>query len=273
MSEFKGKTAIVTGGTSGIGLATARSLLACEARVAILSERPQGEIDQLCEELGGAEAGVIGYHCDVRFRDQTASTVGKIIETEASIDILVNSAGITALDAICAADEAATHQMFAINFHGAYNMILAVLPHMKSKKSGSIINIASAAAELGPSGQAIYAATKAALVMLTKTLPQELKGYGVRINAVAPGGVKTPMTAAVHTPASDMMRAVRDHIGSLVPSPDPSGEYMLEAEDIANIVLWLCSSSSWGVNGTVVLADHGLSTSWSGLPADLKNID
>ena len=272
MSEAEKKTAIITGGTSGIGLAVARKLHAQGSRVALLSERPQAEIDAVCETLGGVAAGVSGRQCDVRFREQTKSVVDAIVAQNGSVDILVNSAGLSTLDMVCAADEDATRMMVDVNFHGAYNMILALLPHMQARRSGNIVNIASAAAALGPSGQAIYAATKAALVMLTETLPQQLKGQGIRINAVGPGAVRTPMTAMIHTPPSDAMRAIRDHIGRLVPSPDPSGDYILEPDHIANIVLWLCSPASWGVNGTFILADHGLSTSWSGLPSNLEGI-
>ncbi len=269
MTDTPNKMAIVTGGTSGIGLAVARRLLDAGVSVAILSEQPQAEIDRICDELG---AGASGYRCDVRFRDQTAAVVDAVAGTTGSIDILVNSAGLSTLDAVCSTDEDATRLMVDVNFHGAYNMILAALPHMKARRHGHIVNIASAAAALGPSGQAVYAATKAALVMLTEALPQQLKNCGIRINAIGPGAVRTPMTALIHTPTSDPARAIRDHIGRLVPSPDPGGEYILEPDHIANIVLWLCSTASWGVNGTFILADHGLSTSWSGLPPEFEGI-
>ena len=95
---------------------------------------------------------------------------------------------------------------------------------------------------------------------------------GIRVVAIGPGAVRTDMTAAVHTPQSAAMEQARASVGALYPSPDPSGEFILDPAHIANIAFWLCTDQSWGVNGTMILADHGLSNSWSALPVGIKSI-
>jgi NAD(P)-dependent dehydrogenase (short-subunit alcohol dehydrogenase family) len=257
--------AIITGGTTGIGHATAQRLKGAGATVILLSDRPKAHIDEVCQSLAGGLGAVIGCPCDVRSRSDTQAAVDQILARFQRIDILVNNAGVVALDAVCERDADAFKLMVDVNVHGTYNMIVAVLPAMKARKSGAIVNITSAAAIRGPSGQACYAATKAAILALTHTLPQELRGMGIRVTAIGPGAVRTAMTAAVHTPQTDIMREVRARIADVVPSPDPDGEFVLEPQHIANIAFWLCTDQSWGVHGSMILADNGLSNSWSAL--------
>ncbi len=266
MPILNGKIAIITGGTSGIGLAAATRLHQAGATPILVSERPLDQLEQAARTLPGAA----GYRCDVRHRAETVNLAQSIAARFGRIDILINCAGLATLDSECAADEHAARLLVEVNLLGTHNMILAVLPAMKAQKSGAIVNLSSAAAIRGPGGQALYAATKAGILALTETFPQELKGHGIRINAICPGAVRTAMTAAVHTPQNAITQAIRNRIADLAPSPDPSGEFVLEPENIANILVFLCSEESWGINGTHILADHGLSTSWSALPPELK---
>lgn len=268
-----GKVAIVTGGTTGIGYAVAQRLKGAGATVVLLSERPAPHIDDACRTLSGDVGAVAGYHCDIRYRRETQAVIGEVIKRFSRIDILINNAGVVALDAVCESDAEAFELMVDVNIHGTYNMILAVLPAMKARKSGSIVNITSAAAIRGPSGHACYSATKAGILALTHTLPQELKGMGIRVTAIGPGSVRTAMTASVHTPQTADMEQTRARIADIVPSPDPEGEFVLEPQHIANIAFWLCTDQSWGVHGSMILADNGLSNSWHAVPQGLKSLD
>ena len=275
MGVLRGKVAIITGGTTGIGFAIARRLAEEGADVALVSERSTDQIDQAVQAISGlstAAQRVAGYRCDVRHRAETKSIAEEVLAKFGRIDILINNAGVYLLDAICEAEESAFKTMVDVNIHGTYNMILAVLPAMKSKVSGCIVNISSAAAVRGAGAHACYGATKAAILAITHALPQELKGMGIRVVAIGPGAVRTDMTAAVHTPQSAAMEQARASVGALYPSPDPSGEFILDPAHIANIAFWLCTDQSWGVNGTMILADHGLSNSWSALPVGIKSI-
>jgi len=269
MGILQGKVAIITGGTTGIGFATARRLMQEGANVALVSERPMEQINQATSTLSAAAGRVAGYRCDVRDRTYAKSTAEKVVEQFGRIDILINNAGIYTLDATCEADESAFKNMVDVNIHGTYNMILAVLPAMKRQVSGSIVNISSAAAVRGAGGHACYGATKAAILAITHALPQELRGMGIRVTAIGPGAVRTDMTAAIHTPQSALMEQTKARVGALYPTPDPGGEFILDPENVANIAFWLCTEQSWGVNGTMILADHGLSNSWSALPTGM----
>jgi NAD(P)-dependent dehydrogenase (short-subunit alcohol dehydrogenase family) len=263
MGVLQGKVAMITGGTTGIGFAVARRFAQEGADVALVSERSTDQINEATMTVSTATGRVAGYRCDVRDRADTKLTAEKVVAEFGRIDILINNAGIYTLDATCAADESAFKAMVDVNIHGTYNMILAVLPAMKRQVSGSIVNISSAAAVRGAGGHACYGATKAAILAITHALPQELRGMGIRVTAIGPGAVRTDMTAAVHTPQSPAMEELRARVGALYPSPDPSGEFVLDPANVANIALWLCTEQSWGVNGTMILADHGLSNSWS----------
>jgi 3-oxoacyl-[acyl-carrier protein] reductase len=275
MGALPGKVALVTGGTSGIGFAIARRLAEEGADIALVSERATEQIDQAVQAiraLSTAAQRVAGFRCDVRHRTETKAIAEQVVAQFGRIDILINNAGVYILDAGCEAEESAFKTMVDVNIHGTYNMILAVLPAMKRQLSGSIVNISSAAAVRGAGGHACYGATKAAILAITHALPQELKGMGIRVTAIGPGAVRTDMTAAVHTPQSALMEQMRASVGAQYPSPDPTGEFILDPANVANIAFWLCTDQSWGVNGTMILADHGLSNSWSALPAGTKSI-
>jgi NAD(P)-dependent dehydrogenase (short-subunit alcohol dehydrogenase family) len=263
MAILQGKVAVITGGTTGIGFAIASRLSDEGADIALVSERSTEQIDQAVKALSTATGRVVGHRCDVRDRANTKSLAEKIVAQLGRIDILINNAGIYTLDAVCESDESAFKTMVDVNIHGTYNMILAVLPAMKKQVSGSIINISSAAAVRGAGGHACYGATKSAILAITHALPQELRGMGIRVTAIGPGAVRTDMTAPIHTPRSAAMEQVKAKVGALYPTPDPGGEFVLDPANIANIALWLCTEQSWGVNGTMILADHGLSNSWS----------
>jgi NAD(P)-dependent dehydrogenase (short-subunit alcohol dehydrogenase family) len=275
MGILQGKVAVITGGTSGIGFATARRLAEEGADIALISERSPEQIEQAVQAIRALSAAAqrfAGYRCDVRHRADTKSIAGQVVAQFGRIDILINNAGVYILDAECEREESAFKTMVDVNIHGTYNMILAVLPAMKSNLSGCIVNISSAAAVRGAGSHACYGATKAAILAITHALPQELKGMGIRVVAIGPGAVRTDMTAAVHTPQSAEMERMRASVGALYPSPDPTGDFILDPANIANIAFWLCTDQSWGVNGTMILADHGLSNSWSAQPAGIKSI-
>ena len=175
---------IVTGGSSGIGLAAARALREKGLTVYILSRRPF------------TEKGLHHLCADVADERQCAEAVQTVLSREGDLDLLVNCAGFGISGAVEFTELADAKKQMEVNFFGAVNMTKAVLPHMRGRRNGRIVNISSVAAPAAIPFQAYYSATKAAINAWTAALTNELRPYGVTITAVQPGDIKTGFTAA-----------------------------------------------------------------------------
>ena len=175
---------IVTGGSSGIGLAAARALREKGLTVYILSRRPF------------TEKGLHHLCADVADERQCAEAVQTVLSREGDLDLLVNCAGFGISGAVEFTELADAKKQMEVNFFGAVNMTKAVLPHMRGRRNGRIVNISSVAAPAAIPFQAYYSATKAAINAWTAALANELRPYGVTITAVQPGDIKTGFTAA-----------------------------------------------------------------------------
>ena len=199
MMKFEGKTAVVTGGSRGIGRAVCLELAAGGANVVLCyagNEAAAQETVQAVEALG---ATALAVRCDVSGAAQVDALVKSAVEAFGRIDILVNNAGVTRDNLIMRMSEEDFDAVIAANLKGAFLCMKAVSRLMLKQRYGRIVNLSSVVALRGNAGQVNYAAIKAGIVGMTKSLAKELASRGVTVNAVAPGFIETDMTAALRS--------------------------------------------------------------------------
>lgn len=244
--RFENKTAVVTGGSRGIGLAIAKKLAKEGASVAVLYVGDESEGLKAKEELLQYGTRVEQYFCDVSDFDASKQVVDRVIEEFGGIDILVNNAGITRDKLVLNMDEKDFDAVIGVNLKGTFNMIKHTYKHFMKKRYGRICSTASIVGLIGNAGQANYAASKAGIIALTKSVAKELAGRGVTANAVAPGYIGTDMTNVLSDKVKDAMKAQipAKRIGT--------------PEDVADVVAFLCSDDAAYVTGEVVRVDGGL---------------
>ena len=246
MNLLAGKTALVTGAARGIGKALALKFAAEGANVAFTDLAIDENGKQTEQELLDLGVKAKGYASNAADFAQTEEVVKQIKEDFGSIDILVNNAGITKDGLMMRMSEAQWDAVIAVNLKSAFNFIHAVLPIMMRQRSGSIINMASVVGVHGNAGQANYAASKAGLIALAKSIAQEVGSRGIRANAIAPGFIETAMTAALPEEVrADWCKKIPLRRGGQV-------------EDIANVALFLASDLSSYVTGQVIQVDGGM---------------
>jgi len=247
MSRLLNKTAVVTGGNSGIGLATAREFIAEGAKV-IITGRSQASLDKAVAELGSQAYGVIADASSI-------ADIGKLRQRVAAIfpkvDVVFVNAGIAKFSPIEGVTEAFFDEQFDINVKGAYFTIQQLLPLMND--GGSIVLNTSINAHIGMPNASVYAATKAALLTLAKNLSAELLPRKIRVNAVSPGPVATPLHEKL-VPA-EALEETAAGIRSLI----PLGRFGTP-EEIARIAVFFASDDSSFVLGAELIADGGMAT-------------
>lgn len=238
-----GNVALITGGSRGIGAACARKLAALGADIAVVyagnAEKANG-VCAACEALG---VRARAYQCDVADFDAVKQTVAAVKAELGSVDILVNSAGITRDGLVAAMREADFDAVIATNLKGTFNMIRHCARLFLRTGRGRIVNISSVAGVAGNAGQANYSASKAGVIGLTKSVARELAPKGITCNAVAPGFVATDMTAALPLTDEQIRAAV------------PLGR-MAKPEEIADAVAFLLQSDY--ITGQVLCVDGGV---------------
>ena len=242
--RLKGKVALITGGARGIGRATAELFLQEGAKVAVV-DVDQAEVEQAAKEMG---ENAFGMAMDVTSQASVAEAVDKVVQQFGAIDILVNNAGILRDAQLSKMTEADFDAVIAVNLKGVYNTTQIVAKHMVERGQGSIINASSVVALYGNFGQTNYVATKAAVIGMTKTWSRELGRKGVRVNAVAPGFIKTRMTEGIPD-------KVMEQLGAKV----PLGR-LGEPKEIASAYLFLASDDASYINGHVLSVDGGVTT-------------
>lgn len=195
MGRFENKTAIVTGGSSGIGFACAKLLLSEGARVCICARNPQ-KLEKAAAEL--SQFGeVMFYAVDLADKDQIRRAVDAVIEAFGRVDILINNAGMNADAQFYKMRDEQFESVIDTNLKGMYYFSKAVVPGMMENRYGKIVSVSSVSAFNGNFGQSNYAASKGAIISMTRVMGKELGKYGINVNAVAPGSIMTEMYNAV----------------------------------------------------------------------------
>ena len=246
MKLLEGKTALITGAARGIGKALAIRFAQEGANIAftdlIIDKNSKPTEDDIASYGGKAK----GYASNAADFAQTKEVVAQVHADFGSIDILVNNAGITKDGLMMRMTEAQWDAVIAVNLKSAFNFINATLPIMMRQRSGSIINMASVVGVHGNAGQSNYAASKAGLIALAKSIAQEVGSRGIRANAIAPGFIETAMTA-------QLPDEVREEWKKKIPLRRGG-----QVEDIANVATFLASDMSSYVTGQVIQVDGGM---------------
>lgn len=244
--NFENKTAVITGGSRGIGLAIAKKLASNGANIAILYVGDESEGINAKNALLEYGTKVEQYFCDVSDFEASKEVIDKVIEEFGGIDFLINNAGITRDKLVLNMDEKDFDAVINVNLKGTFNMIKHTYKHFMKKRFGRIISTSSIVGLIGNAGQANYSASKAGIIGITKSVAKELAGRGVTVNAVAPGYIGTDMTNALSDKVKDTMKAQ-------IPS-----KRIGTPEDVANVVAFLCSDDAAYVTGEVIRVDGGL---------------
>jgi 2-hydroxycyclohexanecarboxyl-CoA dehydrogenase len=248
MMRLEGKTALVTGGASGIGAATARRLAAEGARVAI------GDVN---EDGARSIAGELdGFACvlDVTDTGSVNAAVAAATEALGEIDVLVNNAGTDLFSFFVNSDEGLWDFVLGVNLRGVLAVTHAVLPGMQARRGGAIVNVASEAGRVGSQGSAVYSAAKAGVIGFTKAIARESARYRVRCNAVAPGPIETPLLNA----APKLLGEIGERLKQGMVNATVMGRSG-EPEEVAAAIAFLASDDASYITGQTLNVSGGLS--------------
>ena len=243
---LEGKVAVVTGASRGIGKAIAQGLAAEGAYVIVNYNGSVDKANEVVDSIKSAGGNAEAIACNVGDAEAAKEFFAAIVKEHGGIDILVNNAGINRDDLVMKMSEEDFDAVITTNLKGTFNGVKNVSRPMMKKRSGRIINIASVAGVIGNAGQANYAASKAGVIGLTKSVAKELSSRGITVNAIAPGFIETDMTDKL--PDSVKEEAVKQI---------PLGKFG-EPEDIANMAVFLASDKAKYITGQVFCVDGGV---------------
>ncbi len=248
MIDLKGKVAIVTGSATGIGREVAIQLGKCGCDIVInyFSESQESLCDEMIAELSETGCKAIKVIGDVSNYEDCEKIVAKTVETFGKVDVLVNNAGITNDKLVRRMSVEDFTKVIDINLTGTFNMTKVVYPLMTKAKTGSIINMSSVIGKVGNAGQVNYAASKAGVLGLTKSIAKEVASRNVRCNAICPGFIETPMTDAL---TEDQKQSILTVV--------PMNKYG-KPQDVANTVIFLASDLSQYITGQEICVDGGM---------------
>ena len=239
------KYALITGGSRGIGAAAARLCARRGWGVAVGYRRSEAQALALVQELSALGVPAIAVQADVSDAGQIRRMVDNVLEIFCQLDILICSAGISHVGLISQIDEAQWRNLFAVNVDGVHHCCRAVLPHMLHEKAGGIVNISSIWGLRGASCEVAYAASKAAVIGLTRSLAMELAPSHIRVNCVAPGVIET-----------DMVRGLGEETLASLVDQTPAGR-LRTPEDVARAVSFFLRDDADFITGQVLTVDGG----------------
>ena len=243
MSLLTGQTAVVTGGAQGLGFAIAERFISEGARV-VLGDVDLGATQSAAKQLGGDDVA-LAVRCDVTQAGEVDALVAAALERFGSLDVMVNNAGITRDATMRKMTEEQFDQVIAVHLKGTWNGIRAASAIMRENKRGAIVNMSSISGKVGLVGQTNYSAAKAGIVGMTKAAAKELAYLGVRVNAIAPGLIRSAMT-----------EAMPQHIWDQKVAEVPMGRAG-EPSEVASVALFLASDLSSYMTGTVMEVTGG----------------
>jgi 3-oxoacyl-[acyl-carrier protein] reductase len=246
MPELDGRVALVTGGSRGIGAAICTELAAAGAEVAVNYARDASAATAVCDAVRAAGGSARALQGDVSTAEGASALVAAVEGDIGPIAMLVNNAGITRDDLIMRLSDEDWRSVIDTNLGGAFFTCRALSRPMLKRRAGVIVNITSIVGVHGNAGQTNYAASKAGLIGLTKSLAKELGGRGIRVNAIAPGYIATELTDALPDQAREAI------LGGT-----PLGR-LGEPADVARAVRFLCSDAAGFITGDVLAVDGGL---------------
>ena len=245
---LKGKCAVITGSTRGIGKAIAikYASLGCNIVINYRSEKDEVNARELSDEIGKLGVDTLIVKANIEDFEEAKNLVEKAKEKFGKVDILVNNAGITKDNLILRMNESDFDNVINVNLKGSFNCLKAVTPIMLKQKHGKIINMASVVGVIGNPGQVNYCASKAGVIGMTKSLAKELGGKNINVNAIAPGFIDTDMTRVL---SEDQKKNILSQV--------PLKRLGL-ASDIANVAAFLASEDSDYITGQVIHVDGGM---------------
>ncbi|MGN9162920.1 3-oxoacyl-[acyl-carrier-protein] reductase [Clostridium sulfidigenes] len=243
---FKGKNVVVTGGSRGIGRAIAIEFGKKGANVVINYVSSDAEAEKVAEEIKSFGGNAILVKGDVSSFEEGKKLIDETVKVFGTIDILINNAGITKDGLIMRMKEEHFDKVIDINLKGVFNTCKSAVSHMLKQRSGKIINISSVVGVVGNAGQANYAASKAGVIGLTKSIAKEVGARGITVNAVAPGFIKSDMTDV-------LSEKVKDGMLGLIPL-----NRFGNVEDVARTVVFLASEGGDYITGQVINVDGGM---------------
>ncbi len=243
MLDFKGKRALITGGTSGIGRATAIALAAAGATVAV-SGRDKAKGQAVVDAIAPAGSVVFVANDLVDARSAIDLAASAVDFLGGGVDILVNNAGTSTFGSTASSDEAMFDTIYGLNVKVPYFLVAALAPAMAKRGTGAIVNVSTMVAQFGLDGMALYGSSKAALELLTKAWAAEFGPKGVRVNAVSPGPTRTEGSAR--------MGDALDELASVAPAGRPAS-----SQEIASAIVFLASDEASFIHGAVLAVDGG----------------
>ncbi|MFZ5966344.1 MAG: 3-oxoacyl-[acyl-carrier-protein] reductase [Bacillota bacterium] len=244
--KLSGKTAIITGGSRGIGKAIALKLASLGANIVINYTSNPDKAEEVVNEIKNMGREAMAIKANVSKSEDVQNMIKLVEETFPTLDILVNNAGITRDGLLMRMKDEDWEQVIDTNLKGTYYCTKAVTKKMMKQKNGKIINVSSVVGVTGNAGQANYAASKAGVIGFTKSVAKELSSRGINVNAVAPGFIQTDMTDVL----SD---EIKETLIQNIPM-----KALGAPEDVANVVAFLCSDDSKYITGQVIHVDGGM---------------
>lgn len=244
--RFEGKVALVTGASRGIGRAIALALAAEGADVAVNYAGSEAAAKEVAAEIEAMGRKAFVIQADIASTEASTAMVDAVVKEFGRVDVLVNNAGITRDGLLMRMKEEDWDAVITTNLKGVFNCTKAAIKYMMKQKSGNIVNISSIVGVMGNAGQANYCAAKAGVIGFTKATAKEVAARGIRVNAIAPGFIKTDMTSVLSEKVVETMLAgiPLNRLG--------------ETEDIAKAVLFLASSDANYITGQTLHVDGGM---------------